>query len=231
MAKKVCAAVMVVAVLALIGLVAADLYVSGQIETTIAALGSEAEELVESWKELQAERLSTAFFAGIVFVIMGFLVLKIGPERKQPGKISQKKALKVADELMKQYQENGVYVEAREDDPAEDVITEMEMPKIKEVRFEGDKVVVEWNKVSKATGYYVWRQKEKEDWCKVKKFKKPVYRYEDRDIEPQTHYAYAIRSVYEADGVRIISPRDPMGTDLYVAAVRRAEKESQEAER
>ncbi len=221
MAKKLCIAVSIILVIALIGLVAADIYVSGQIASFLNDAGSEAAVLNEVWEEMQNDRLSTVIFAALFFIIILVVVLKIGPEKKATKGISQSEAQKIAAELMDEYRKNGIYVEASEEED-EEIVTEMEMPEMKAVRFEGNKVVVEWKPVSNATGYYVWRKRDNEEWCKIKKIKKAVCKYKDLDIQEKTHYAYAVKSYYESDGVRVISKKDPLGLDIFVSKIKNA---------
>ena len=229
MAKKLWVAASVVLTLTLIGLVVADIYVSGQIESLLAKAGSEAAALAEKWIQIQDERNSTVFFAGVFFVIILVVVLKIGAEKRAPKGISQSEAQKIAAELKEEYKKSGVYVEAKEDGNEEEIITEMEMPNMKAVRFEGDKVVVEWYPVSNATGYYVWRKRGDEEWRKIKKIKKAVCSYKDQDIQGKTRYAYAVKSYYEDDATRVISKKDPLGMDIFVFKVQRAENAGEEA--
>ncbi len=121
MAKKLWIAASAILALTLIGLVAADIYVSGQISAMLAEMESEAAALSTVWREIQNERLSTVFFAGVFYMITLIIVLKIGAEKKAPQSISQSEALKIADELLAQYKLNGVYVEAKKGNSDEEV--------------------------------------------------------------------------------------------------------------
>lgn len=206
--------------LLLAGLIAADLYVSGQIKTLLGSTQTQNEAVNEAWKQLQSERLGTVLFSVVIFLIVLIIVLKVGSEKAKEKRVSQKEALQIAAEMMEDYKKRGIFVEARdEEEYEEDVITEMAMPKMKAVRFEGDKVVVEWNPVPKATGYYVWRKQGEDDWVKIKKIKKAVCKYKDLNIQEKTRYTYAIKSYYEAEGIRVISKKDPLGMDIYISKV------------
>ena len=211
----------------LVGLAAADWYVSHKIETLLSGAQGES-QWKELWMQIQRDRLATLLFAGVIFVIVGIIVFKIGTEKKKEKTISQNEALQIAEELMADYKTRGIFVEAAEEEENDDdVITEMAMPKMKAVRFEGDKVVVEWNAVPNATGYYVWRKQGDEEWTKIKKIKKATCKYKDTNIQEKTKYAYAVKSYYEAEGIRVISKKDPLGMDIFVSKVNT--KESKEA--
>ena len=62
---------------------------------------------------------------------------------------------------------------------------------------------------------------------KIKKIKKATCKYKDTNIQEKTKYAYAVKSYYEAEGIRVISKKDPLGMDIFVSKVNT--KESKEA--
>ena len=224
MGKKMKVAVLSVLGLLLAGLTAADIYISQQIEALFDSTQTGTALMSEAWAQIQRERLSTLVFSAVFFLIVLVIVLKIGGERRKEKRVSQSEALEIAERMFTEYRETGILVEAKEEeDNEEDVITEMAVPKMKAVRFEGNKVVVEWNSVPNATGYYVWRKQGEGEWIKIKKIKKATCKYKDTDIQEKTKYAYAVKSYYEAEGIRVISKKDPLGLDIFISKVNSSE--------
>lgn len=223
MTKKICVLLAVILSLILIGVLIADIYVSGQITKGITEIGSEASK---EWNQIQSDRFITLiaflFFGSCILAI----VLKIGSDKAVMKRVSQDEAIRIADEIMASDKANDIFVEAS-DETENEMITEMARPTVTSLRCEKGYVVIEWTSVPNATGYSIWRKKEKDEWKRVKKFNKPSYYFEDHTVEQATKYAYAVRAFYAAEGVLIASRRDYKGLDICIPAENQVGKEEE----
>ena len=102
-------------VFVLIGLIAADLYMSYQIEIILSTTSENVILWNETWTQIQKERLGTILFSSVVFLIVWFIVLKIGIPKRNVRKVTQKEALEIAKTIMAEHKEKGRLLMAKEE--------------------------------------------------------------------------------------------------------------------
>ena len=104
------------------GMIAADVYVSWQIETILSSVKVQDLLLNEVWIQIQRERLSTILFSFVIYLIVLVLVLKIGGTKRNNTKISQYEAKRIVEQMMQEYKEKGILLTAKKDEDHEKTV-------------------------------------------------------------------------------------------------------------
>ena len=104
------------------GMVAADVYVSWQIETILSTVKVQDMLLNEAWIQIQRDRMSTILFSFVIYLILLMLVLKIGGIKRNNTKISQYEAQRIVEHMMEEYKEKGILLTAKKDEDHEKTV-------------------------------------------------------------------------------------------------------------
>jgi hypothetical protein len=153
----------------------------------------------------------------IFFAVVLFLVCSVGKQRREYGHISQEQARQMADAISAEYQKNGILVEENPDQVGDEAfITSLGTPKLYPLVYKEQAVQLEWDEISYADGYYIFRRTQGKKWKKIKTVEAGSTHYSDYNLASKAVYFYTLKAFRDVGDKKIISAKEPLGEQIAV---------------
>lgn len=172
-------------------------------------------QAIREWKEITKKRAIECAAVIVCYGLVFILVMYVGPAPNPRVRISKEEAAKYAAEITKEYEQTGVLVEADYESVEEfKEVPKLETPVIKSIELADGAVMLKWNPVEHADGYYVYRKVEKGEWDRIGKSGGTTYK--DKNFEVNTAYIYTLKAFIDTDDGRVRSAMDKIGKQIYI---------------
>lgn len=180
---------------------------------------SEAKEVV-SYQSLISNRKSTVLMVLIYFGLVFVLTLTAGKQKKYQKKLSNEEANRIADEIAKEQEELGYWVEASEEiNESEDEVNDiysLDAPVITNTELVGHAIKITWEKVPGADGYVVLCKAGEKGWKREKTVGKEVTEYINYRLASNTAYCHSVRAYHDNSLERIVSDYNTDVKEIFV---------------
>ena len=188
-----------------------------QVLNSDAAGTSEAAAALENYESVKNERFINFCAMAVCYVIVWRLVVFAGKRKKNHARLSQEEAEKIAQEITSELEMSGMVVDAALDEMEDSSeISSLDEPEITELEYRRKGIVITWNTIENADGYFVLKKRDEGPWIRLKRMQNTDVRAVDYRIESNHTYRYSVMAFHNTGDNMILSTFDREQKELFI---------------